>query len=65
MQIQITVLVDRAEQEENIVSRSRIVKQVEVVQLPQFNREVKKVVGFVIIYKLYIRIRIKNEKVEK
>ena len=38
---------------------------VKMAKLPTFDRETSKVLGFIIVYRFYIRIRIRNISVEK
>jgi len=38
---------------------------VEVAKLLVFNRKAEKIIGFIIIYRLYLRIRIRGAAVEK
>ena len=45
--------------------RSRMGYKAEVTKLPLFSREVRQVVGCVAICKLYIRMRMRKEEVEK
>ena len=52
------------EEGEEIVLRTRTKYQVVVAQLLLFNREANKVVGFVITYKLYIRMKMRVVMVE-
>ena len=39
--------------------------KIKVAKLPTFNRNATKILGFIIAYRLYIRIRMRNFSVEK
>ena len=45
--------------------RSKIEHQIEVAKLLLFNRKASQVMGFVMVYRLYIRMRIRDAEVEK
>ena len=45
--------------------RSKIEHQIEVAKLLLCNRKADQVVGFVMVYRLYIRMRIRDAEVEK
>lgn len=50
---------------EKAAPRPRYGFQLKVSKLLLFNRDPKKVVGFVTAYKLYIRIRMREEMIEE
>jgi len=50
---------------EEATKRSNIRSNIEIAKLPVFNREVGKIGGFITVYKLYLRIRIRETKVEE
>jgi len=51
--------------EEEIVLWSNIGSNIEVAKLQTFDRVVGKVSGFIIVYKLFIRIKMRKVVVEK
>jgi len=54
------------EREEEVVTpRSNIGSNINIAKPPTFNKDISKVLGFFIIYRLYIRMKIRNALVEK
>jgi len=53
------------EREEKRALRPRYGFYPEVAKLPLFDRDLKKVAGLVMIYKPYIRMRIREEMIEE
>jgi len=50
---------------EKATPRPRYGFQLKISKLPLFNKDPEKVVGFVTAYKLYIRMRMREEMVEE
>ena len=46
-------------------SRPNTRPNIEVVELQTFNREIGKILGFLIVYKLFIRVRMREVVVEE
>jgi len=65
MQAQIQALSGVAEAVVVEISRHNVRSNVEVAKPQTFNRKVSKVLGFLIVCKLYIRMRIRETAVEK
>jgi len=64
MQAQIQPLLAR-EVEERVIEGSNTESNIEVAKPPVFNREVSKVRGFIIVCKLYLRMRMRGTIVEE
>jgi len=63
-----TLLVAREEVEEGeiaIALRSNTRSSVNVAKPPTFNRNVSKISDFLTVYRLYIRIKMRNTSIEK
>ena len=48
-----------------MIEKPNIKSNIEVAKLPVFSREAEKVRGFIIAYRLYLRIKIRNTAVEE
>ena len=65
MQTQLTASIEEIGREEKIASRPRYRFQLKIAKPSLLNKDLGKIVGFIIIYKLYIRMRIREKMVEK
>jgi len=65
LQVQLATGLREIRREEKAILRPRYRFQPEVAKLPLFDGDSGKVIGFVIAYKLYIRMRMREEMVEE
>jgi len=65
LQVQLATGLREMRREEKAILRPRYRFQLEVAKLPLFDGDSGKVIGFVIAYKLYIRMRMREEMVEE
>jgi len=65
LQTQLTASIEEIGREEKIASRPRYRFQLKIAKPLLLNKDLGKIVGFIIIYKLYIRMRIRGEIVKK
>ena len=63
MQIQIKALLTATG--ERVIEEPNTRSNIEVAKLPVFSREVEKIEGFIIAYRLYLKIKIRSMTMEE
>ena len=65
MQIQTLIAEGVRAREEWVIEESNTGSNIEVTKPPVFNREIERVEGFIMAYRLYLRMRIRKAIVEE